>query len=50
MNLKNKQKNTQGGFLELIIVVIIGLLLMQYYGITFTSIFNWLQNLISSVW
>jgi hypothetical protein len=49
--MKNIQiKNKQGGFLELIIVIIIGLLLMQYYGITFTSIFDWLSNLVQSVW
>ncbi len=51
MNMINKNfKNQQGGFLELIVVIVIVLLVMKYYGLTFTGIWNWLQNLFWSVW
>jgi hypothetical protein len=48
--MKNNLKNQQGGFLELIVVLIITFLIMRYYGITFTGIFNWLRDLFLSVW
>lgn len=43
-------KNKQEGFIELIIVVIIALILMRYYGITFTGVWYWLKDLFLSVW
>lgn len=43
-------KNKQEGFIELIIVVIIALILMRYYGITFTGVWYWLRDLFLSVW
>lgn len=47
-NFKNS-KNQQGGFIELIIVIIIVFLLMRYFGLTFTGIIDWLYNLFQSV-
>lgn len=47
-NFKNL-KNQQGGFIELIIVLIIVMLLMNYLGLTFSGIFNWIQELFYSV-
>ncbi len=48
--MKTKLKNQQGGFIELIIVLILTFLLMKYYGITFTGVFNWVKDLFLSVW
>ncbi|MBP6866589.1 MAG: hypothetical protein KBC12_03560 [Candidatus Pacebacteria bacterium] len=45
-NLKNKQ----GGFLEVIISIVIFLLIMRYYGLTFTGVWAWIENLFWSVW
>ncbi|MCX6747398.1 MAG: hypothetical protein NTW98_00395 [Candidatus Nomurabacteria bacterium] len=43
-------KNQQGGFLELILVIIIVLVLMRYFGFTITGFLNWLETLFYSVW
>jgi hypothetical protein len=43
-------KNKQGGFLDIIIAVVIILLVMRYFGLTFTAIFDWLRELLYSVW
>ena len=56
----NKIKSKNSGFLQLIIVIIIALLLMNYFHLTFTGIlnyfhlswdgiFNWFKNLFNSV-
>lgn len=37
----NKIKNQQGGFVKLIIFVVVVLLLMKYSGITFTGILDY---------
>jgi hypothetical protein len=36
--MKNKIKNERGGFLKLIIVIIVALLLMRYFNITISEI------------
>ncbi len=48
--MMNKLKNKQGGFLELVIVIIIALVLMRYFGFTITGFLNWLRELFYSVW
>ncbi|MFM7089005.1 MAG: hypothetical protein ACKOW9_05780 [Candidatus Paceibacterota bacterium] len=48
--MKKNLKNQQGGFLELIVVIIIVMLVMRYYGLTFTGIWSWVENLFWSVW
>lgn len=40
------QKNKKGGFLEIIIVVVIALLLMKYFGITVSTVLNWVKDFI----
>jgi hypothetical protein len=47
--MNNNLKNTQGGFIGTIIIIVIVLLIMNYYGITLTGIWNWLWALITSV-
>lgn len=47
--MKNNLKNLQGGFIETIVLIVIILLIMNYFGITITGILNWLWNLIQSV-
>lgn len=45
----NNLSNKQGGFIETIILIIILLLIMNYFGITITGILDWIWNLITSV-
>ncbi|MFA6353849.1 MAG: hypothetical protein WCW93_02870 [Candidatus Paceibacterota bacterium] len=47
--MKNKIKNKKGGFLEIIILVIIALLLMKYFGITISGLWHWFSSFFSSV-
>lgn len=50
--LKTKSWTTrtnQGGFLELIIIIVIALLIMKYYGWTVTELINWFLNYFKSV-
>lgn len=40
------KRNKEGGFFEIIIIVIIGLLLMKYFGITVSTVINWVENFV----
>jgi len=42
-------KNKEGGFIQLIIIVIVAFLLMRYFDITVTEIFNWFKALFRSI-
>jgi len=52
-NIKNQKEDepasTQGGFLKLIIFIIIALFLMKYFGISFSDIVDWIKNLFNNV-
>jgi len=37
--------NKQGGFLKLIIFIVIGLFLINYFNISFNDIINWIKEL-----
>ncbi|KKR62653.1 hypothetical protein A2643_03840 [Candidatus Nomurabacteria bacterium RIFCSPHIGHO2_01_FULL_39_220] len=37
----NKIKNKQSGFLKIIIIIVVALLLMRYFGITFSGILDY---------
>ncbi len=37
----NKIKSQQGGFLQLIIFIVVALLIMRYFGLTFSSILEY---------
>ena len=38
--------NKQGGFLEIIVLIIIALLIMKYFGITLSAVINFFHTLI----
>lgn len=35
------KRNKQSGFFEMIIIIVIGLLLMKYFGITLSTVVAW---------
>ena len=46
----NKLKDSkQGGFLELIVLVIIALLIMKYLGLTISEVVTWFKDFFGSV-
>ncbi len=45
----NNLKNEQGGFLKLIILIIVALFLMKYFKISLSDVFNWIKALFDSV-
>ncbi len=48
--MKNITKNDkEGGFLEIIVLIIIALLLMRYFGITISGVINWFASFFRSV-
>ncbi len=47
--MKEKINNKEGGFIELIIVIIIALLVMRYFGLTVTGVINWFVTSLRSV-
>ncbi len=42
-------KNKQGGFLELIILILIALFTMKYFGITISGVINWFMTTFHNV-
>ncbi len=44
-----KFKNQQGGFIETVVLIVIVLLVMKYYGVTLTGIYYWLKDLFLSI-
>ncbi len=44
-----KHTNNQAGFLQLIIIIIIALLLMKYFGITISGAIAWFKDFFGSV-
>jgi hypothetical protein len=47
--MMNNLKNKQGGFLKLIIFIIIALLIMKYFNISVSDIINWFKTLFSTI-
>ena len=47
-NTKNKE-NEEKGFIEIIILIIVALLLMKYFGVTISGVINWFTSFFSSV-
>lgn len=41
--------STQGGFLEIIVIILIALLIMKYYGITISEALYWFKNFFGDV-
>lgn len=46
---KNIGANTQGGFLDLIIGIIVALLIMKYLGLTVSDVVQWFRDFFGSV-
>ncbi len=42
-------KNKQSGLIELIILIIIALLLMKYFGITISGVIDWFKSFFGTV-
>ena len=49
LNMLNKIKNRQSGFLEIIVVVVIALLIMKYMGVTVSGVINWFTTFFRDV-
>jgi hypothetical protein len=47
--MTEKIKNKEGGFIELIILIIIVLIIMKYSGITVSEVVNWFMSFFRSV-
>ncbi|MFZ2150304.1 MAG: hypothetical protein WAV15_04055 [Minisyncoccia bacterium] len=47
--MKNKSNSQQGGFLQIIIGIIIVLIIMKLLGITLSGFFGWFSSFFSDV-
>ena len=47
--MKNKIKNKRSGFIQIIIIIIIALLIMKYFGITISVVVDWFLSFFRSV-
>jgi hypothetical protein len=47
--MEKEIENKSKGFVELIILIIIALLLMKYFGITVSGVINWFESFFKSV-
>jgi len=45
----NKFNNKQGGFLKIILLIIVIVFLMSYFHITISGIFNWISHIFHDV-
>lgn len=44
-----KNKSQKGGFLQIIIIIVVALLIMKYMGLTVSGAINWFTNFFASV-
>ncbi len=49
-NLKNKIENKEGGFLQLIIFIVVVVLILWYFHLTLHDIYNWFATMLQNVW
>ena len=47
--MKNQMQNKNGGIIELIILIVVALLLMKYFGITISGVINWFESFFRTV-
>ncbi len=40
----SKIKNQQGGFLQLIVAIVVIVFLMKFFGLTVTDVVNWFKS------
>ena len=43
------QENKKGGFVKLILLIIIALIIMKYFDISISGVIDWIKELINSV-
>lgn len=48
-NLIKNTKNEGSGFIQLIVLILIALFLMKYYGITISGVINWFTTTFKDV-
>ncbi|MFH1608712.1 MAG: hypothetical protein ABH951_01685 [Patescibacteria group bacterium] len=46
---KLKFKNKRGGFLKLILIIIVVVFLLSYFHVTISGVFNWIVHAFQSV-
>lgn len=44
IGMNNIRKNKNAGFVEIIVIVIVALLLMKYFGATVSTVLNWIKE------
>ncbi len=49
ITMKFQRKNQNGGFLKLIILIIIVLFLIKYLRISFSDVFDWINKLLNFI-
>lgn len=47
--MKNDIKNKQGGFLQLILFIVIVVFLMSYFNLTLSGIWNWFVTMFNNI-
>ena len=45
MNKKIKNKSNQSGFIDLILMIVAGLLLMRHYNMTASDVIEWVKSI-----
>ena len=49
MSMKNLTKNKSGGFIELIVLIILAIFLLNYFHLTISGAWNWLVTAVHNV-
>jgi hypothetical protein len=44
--MKNDIKNKEGGFIKLIIFIVIALFLMKYFKISLSDVIDWIKSIV----
>lgn len=44
--MKNDIKNKEGGFLKLIIFIVIALFLMKYFKVSVSDVIDWIKSIV----
>lgn len=47
--MKDNLKNTQGGFIQIIIFILVVLLVMKYFNLTISDVFNYFKTFFAGV-
>ena len=47
--IENRSGEKGGGFIQIIILVVVALLVMKYYGVTISGVIEWFSSFFGSV-